>query len=241
MRYDNNQLYTVSKKPKNDDNLWSKILWSTVSNAALTGKNDNDNVRHCGLVVLTPIWDGTGCEFDSWQCRIYIPCSLSLRLLGSLRGSLGTYGLTRKLCLKKDHLRSYLFFRVLAQSYTPNIYTSIPTPSLYNPLTIVLHKRLSAPPSRTAHTPTCWVGTKRNKDFHPATPQPIGNQKKTSVNRIDDIRENFDQGCLCKVWTTVCKLQTREMIVYSRILNQYCLCTILPSTSDEKVELETGR
>ena len=20
-------------------------------------------------------WDGTGCEFDSWQCRIYIPCS----------------------------------------------------------------------------------------------------------------------------------------------------------------------
>ena len=26
-------------------------------------------------------------EFDSWQCRIYIPCSLSLRLLGSLRGS----------------------------------------------------------------------------------------------------------------------------------------------------------
>ena len=55
-------------------------------------------VRHCGLVVSTPAWDGTGCEFDSWQCRIYIPCSLSLRLLGSLRGSLGTYGLTQKLC-----------------------------------------------------------------------------------------------------------------------------------------------
>ena len=54
--------------------------------------------RHCGLVVSTPAWDGTGCEFDSWQCRIYIPCSLSLRLLGSLRGSLGTYGLTQKLC-----------------------------------------------------------------------------------------------------------------------------------------------
>ena len=54
----------------------------------------------CGLVVSAPARDGTGCEFDSWQCRIYIPCSLSLRLLGSLRGSLGTYGLTQKLCLK---------------------------------------------------------------------------------------------------------------------------------------------
>ena len=56
-----------------------------------------------GLRVTTtiPAWDGTGCEFDSWQCRIYIPCSLSLRLLGSLRGSLGTYGLTQKLCLKE--------------------------------------------------------------------------------------------------------------------------------------------
>ena len=33
------------------------------------------NIRHCGLVVSTPAWDGTGCEFDSWQCRIYIPCA----------------------------------------------------------------------------------------------------------------------------------------------------------------------
>ena len=38
-------------------------------------------IRHYGLVVSAPAWDGTGCEFDSWQCRIYIPCSLSLRLL----------------------------------------------------------------------------------------------------------------------------------------------------------------
>ena len=47
------------------------------------------NVRHCSLVGSAPAWDGTGCEFDSWQCRRYIPCSLSLRLLGSLQGSLG--------------------------------------------------------------------------------------------------------------------------------------------------------
>ena len=53
------------------------------------------------IVVSVSALDGTGCEFDSWQCRIYIPCSLSLRLLGSLRGSLGTYGLTQKLSLKK--------------------------------------------------------------------------------------------------------------------------------------------
>ena len=58
-------------------------------------------IRHCGLVVSSPAWDGTGCEFDSWQCRIYIPCSLSLRLLGSLWGSLGTYGLCVK---KKSHI-----------------------------------------------------------------------------------------------------------------------------------------
>ena len=57
-------------------------------------------VRHCGPVDSAPAWDGTGCEFDSWQCRIYISCSLSLRLLGSLRGSPGTYGLTQKLCKK---------------------------------------------------------------------------------------------------------------------------------------------
>ena len=27
-------------------------------------------VRHCGLVESAQTWDGTGCEFDSWQCRI---------------------------------------------------------------------------------------------------------------------------------------------------------------------------
>ena len=67
-------------------------------------------------------------------------------------------------------------FRMLAQSYTPNIYTPTPIPFLYNPFTIVLHKRLSACLFRAEHTPACWIGTKQNKDFHPATPQPIENQ-----------------------------------------------------------------
>ena len=52
-------------------------------------------------MVSAPPCDGSGCEFDSWQCRIYIPCSLTLRLLGSLRGSLGTYGLTQKFLFEK--------------------------------------------------------------------------------------------------------------------------------------------
>ena len=70
----------------------------------------------------------------------------------------------------------FFFFRMLAQSYTPNIYTPTPIPLLYNPFTITLHKRLRAYMVRAAHTPASWIGTKRNKDFHPATPQPIGNQ-----------------------------------------------------------------
>ena len=59
----------------------------------------NCHVIKC-QVIKCP-YTGSGCEFDSWQCRIYVPCSLTLRLLGSLRGSLGTYGLTQKLCFKK--------------------------------------------------------------------------------------------------------------------------------------------
>ena len=38
----------------------------------------------------------------------------------------------------------FFFFRMLAQSYTPNSYTPTPIPLLYNPFTIVLHKRRSA-------------------------------------------------------------------------------------------------
>ena len=45
--------------------------------------------HHWGLVGSAPAWDGTGCEFDSWQCRIYIPCSLSLYDYLGTFGSLG--------------------------------------------------------------------------------------------------------------------------------------------------------
>ena len=65
---------------------WQK---NKLMNCSSNGVRWSNEVRHCGRVVSAPAWDGTGCEFDSWQCRIYIPCSLSLRLLASLRGSLG--------------------------------------------------------------------------------------------------------------------------------------------------------
>ena len=63
--------------------------------------------RHCGPVGSAPAWDGTGCEFDSWQCRICIPCSLRLRLLWSFRGSLGTYGLTQKLMFERKIIKLF--------------------------------------------------------------------------------------------------------------------------------------
>ena len=53
---------------------------------------------HCGLMLSASVWDGTGCEFDSWQCRIYIPCSLILRLLN---GSFQVLWLDIKIVLKR--------------------------------------------------------------------------------------------------------------------------------------------
>ena len=60
---------------------------STIDPSFDTIRCTTHSQNRSGLVVSAPTWDGTSCEFDSWQCRIYIPCSLSLRLLGSLRGS----------------------------------------------------------------------------------------------------------------------------------------------------------
>ena len=57
---------------------------------------------------------------------------------------------------------SDFFFCMLAQSYTPNIYTPTPIPFLYHPFTSVLDKRLSAYLFRAAHTHTCLL--KGNKE-----------------------------------------------------------------------------
>ena len=73
-------------------------------------------VRHCGLVESARTWDGTGCEFDSWQCRIYIISHVhrayDYSKLGSFRGSLSTYGLIQKLC-RKNELSSFQAWFVL--------------------------------------------------------------------------------------------------------------------------------
>ena len=42
----------------------------------------------------------------------HFPCSWSLRLLGSLCGSLGTYGLIQKLCWKKERWLSLLHLKL---------------------------------------------------------------------------------------------------------------------------------
>ena len=61
-----------------------------------------NKVCHCGLAGSARTWNGTGCEFDSWQCQIYIPCSLSLRL--SPMGFSGYIWLDTKIVLKnKEH------------------------------------------------------------------------------------------------------------------------------------------
>ena len=55
---------------------------------------------HFGLVVSAPAWDGTGCKFDSRQCRIYIPCSLSLYDYLGLFGVLWIHMAWHKNCVK---------------------------------------------------------------------------------------------------------------------------------------------
>ena len=98
-------------------NHHTDLLTNFVGGCQLTyceHRSKPDYLQHCGLVVSAPAWDGTGCEFDSCQCLIYIPCSLSLRLLGSLRDSLGTYGLTKK-SIKKIVLK--FFFKHERRQY----------------------------------------------------------------------------------------------------------------------------
>ena len=74
-----------------------------------------------------------------------------------------------------------------AQSFTPNIYTPTPIPLLYNPFTIVLHKSLCAYLFRAAHTPACWLRTKRSKDFHQC--YAAANRETRFIGRIPRVCE----------------------------------------------------
>ena len=65
-------------------------------------------VRHCGLEESVCAWKGTGCVFESWYS------SQTLRLLGPLRGFLGTFGLIQK--LYEQHMKiNILSLNVMAR------------------------------------------------------------------------------------------------------------------------------
>ena len=59
------------------------------------------SVGHCGPVGSAPAWDGTGCEFDSWECRIYIPCSIEPMITWVPWGFSGYIWLDTKIVLAK--------------------------------------------------------------------------------------------------------------------------------------------
>ena len=60
-------------------------------------------VGHCGLVVSTPAWDGTGCEFDSAVSDIY-PMFIEPTITWVPSGFSGYIWLDTKIVLKKKKL-----------------------------------------------------------------------------------------------------------------------------------------
>ena len=63
--------------------------------------------EHCGLVVSAPTWDGTGCEFNSWQCPDIYPMFIEPTI--TWVPSRFTYGLTQQMCWKKTNIVCSLF------------------------------------------------------------------------------------------------------------------------------------
>ena len=120
---------------------------------------------------------------DFSDMRIGLPCVFPIKSWrhGSLLTSL-ICALDCLACLRFIHEGTghcWLLWSSFVCSLNPIRQTFIPQPLiplLYNPFTMVLLKSLWAYLFRAAYTPACWIGTKRNKDFHPAMPQPIGNQ-----------------------------------------------------------------
>ena len=68
------------------------------------------NIRHCGLVESACTWDGTGCEFNSWQCRIYIISHVHIAYdyLGPFR-VLWVHMAWHETCVKKSILNCHNF------------------------------------------------------------------------------------------------------------------------------------
>ena len=58
-------------------------------------------VRHCGLVVSAPAWDGTGREFDSWAVSDIYPMFMEPTITWVPSGFSGYIWLDTKIVLKK--------------------------------------------------------------------------------------------------------------------------------------------
>ena len=89
------------------DDLYGRIGTSRddLDDGIGTSRDDSDggNGISCGLMGSVQTWDGTGCEFDSWQCRIYIISHVHIEpsITWVPTGFSGYLRLDTKNCVKK--------------------------------------------------------------------------------------------------------------------------------------------
>ena len=92
----------------------------------IDGFSLENTIRQCGLVVSTPAWDGTGCEFDSWQLRIYpmfteptitwVPSGLSGYIWLDTKTVIKSVWITRSTVYIKHHQRASINTRICRDS-----------------------------------------------------------------------------------------------------------------------------
>ena len=74
-------------------------------------------VCHCGLVESGRTWDRTSCEFESWQCRIYITSHIhrayTITITRVISGFPGYIWLDTRIGLKKIDERFIAIYRVV--------------------------------------------------------------------------------------------------------------------------------
>ena len=107
----------------------------------------------------------------------------------------------------------FFFFRMLAQSCTPNIYTPTPIPLLYNPFTIVLHKRRSAYISVPSCEHACLLyGNKAKQRLSPLLRRSqSGTRIIGPIPRVCEFR--------IKSKETDCSVKKKKMKVKSKLKN----------------------
>ena len=83
-----------------------------------TTVSQREHIEHCGIVVSAPAWDGTGSEFDSWQCQIY-PTFIEPTITWIPSGFSGYIWLDTKIVLEKKKIHSIriqLFYKPVQMS-----------------------------------------------------------------------------------------------------------------------------